>query len=317
MTCRLNRIYFPNPRQVASAFELGREPYLHDRERLGLADRALANRKHVAVVVRSIPDRELFIPAEAATHTANSIGDDRFAVARPAQNNSALELTAGDRFGDGPNEVRIITRRIGICPEVPDRVSGLQKHGFDGFLIGEAGVIGTDGNAERVGHGRKAGVVCEVHIGRYLRAANLFPAMNRNLISTFFAMGLVALAGCSTVQSRISGHQSEYASWPPAVQQLVSRGQVAVGFTRDQVQVALGSPDYVLSRVSTEGSYEVWSYRDRGPHFSFGIGMASYGRSSAFGSGVAVGNAGYAGEKMRVIFDQTGHVSSIEQVTMR
>jgi outer membrane protein assembly factor BamE (lipoprotein component of BamABCDE complex) len=141
--------------------------------------------------------------------------------------------------------------------------------------------------------------------------------MNRKLPWIFFAAGLVVLTGCSTVQSRISGHESEYASWPPPVQQLVSRGQVAVGFTREQVQVALGSPDYVLSRVSTAGSYEVWSYRDRGPHFSFGIGMASYGRSSAFGSGVTVGDAGYAGEKMRVIFDQTGHVNSIEQVTVR
>jgi outer membrane protein assembly factor BamE (lipoprotein component of BamABCDE complex) len=141
--------------------------------------------------------------------------------------------------------------------------------------------------------------------------------MNRKLPLLVGVAGLIAFAGCSTVQSRISGHQSEYASWPPAVQQLVTQGQVAVGFTRAQVQVALGSPDYVLSRVSTAGSYEVWSYRDRGPHFSFGIGMASYGRTSAFGSGVSVGNAGYAGEKMRVIFDQTGHVSSIEQVTMR
>jgi outer membrane protein assembly factor BamE (lipoprotein component of BamABCDE complex) len=139
--------------------------------------------------------------------------------------------------------------------------------------------------------------------------------MNKKAASLVLAALL--LAGCSTVESRIAGHQAQYASWPPPVQQLISQGQIAVGFTREQVQVALGSPDFTFSRVATTGSYEVWSYRDRGPHFSFGIGVASYGHSSAFGSGVAVGNAGYAGEKMRVIFDQTGHVSSIEQVTMR
>jgi outer membrane protein assembly factor BamE (lipoprotein component of BamABCDE complex) len=127
----------------------------------------------------------------------------------------------------------------------------------------------------------------------------------------------LTLVGCSTVESRISGHQAQYSTWPPAVQAMVSQGQVGVGFTRDQVQVALGSPDYVFSRVSTTGSYEVWSYRDRGPHFSFGVGVGSYGRSSSFGTGIGVSNAGYEGEKMRVIFDQTGHVNSIEQIRVR
>ena len=139
--------------------------------------------------------------------------------------------------------------------------------------------------------------------------------MNPKVVPLLFA-GLV-LAGCSTVESRIAGHQAQYSSWPAPVQQMVSRGQIGVGFTREQVQVALGGPDYTFRRVATTGSYEVWSYRDRGPHFSIGIGMASYGHSSAFGTGIGVSNAGYPGEKMRVIFDETGHVSSIEQITVR
>jgi outer membrane protein assembly factor BamE (lipoprotein component of BamABCDE complex) len=157
----------------------------------------------------------------------------------------------------------------------------------------------------------------DVHTGRYFASANQFPAMKHKLSLIMVATGALALAGCSTVESRISGHQADFASWPPPVQQLVSHGQIAVGFTREQVQVALGSPDYAYSRVATTGAFEVWSYRDRGPKFSFGIGVASFGRSSAFGSGVTVGNAGYEGEKMRVIFDQTGHVSAIERVVAR
>lgn len=142
--------------------------------------------------------------------------------------------------------------------------------------------------------------------------------MKRKRLSVLVTLlALLALAGCSTVQSRISGHQAAYASWPPAVQQLVSQGKVGIGFTSEQVQVALGSPDFTYRRVAATGSFEVWSYRDRGPHFSIGIGVASFGRHSAVGSGVTVGSPRYEGEKVRVIFDQTGHVNSIEQVTAR
>ena len=129
--------------------------------------------------------------------------------------------------------------------------------------------------------------------------------------------GLVVGAGCSTVQSRIQSHQSDFSTWPPPVQQMVRAGQIGVGFTREQVEVALGSPDYTFARTATYGSSEVWSYRDRGPRFSFGIGMASFGRSSAVGTGVGVSNVGYPGERLRVIFDETGHVSSIERLTRR
>jgi outer membrane protein assembly factor BamE (lipoprotein component of BamABCDE complex) len=136
--------------------------------------------------------------------------------------------------------------------------------------------------------------------------------MNPKLISALLA--LLLLAGCSTVESRISG-QADFNTWPPQVQQMVSAGQIGVGFTQEQVQVALGDPDFVFSRSAATGSYTVWSYRDRGPRFSFGVGMASYHGGSGFGTGVGVSNAGYAGEKLRVVFDQTGRVWSIEQIT--
>jgi outer membrane protein assembly factor BamE (lipoprotein component of BamABCDE complex) len=139
--------------------------------------------------------------------------------------------------------------------------------------------------------------------------------MKAKLELLVLAAGIVVLTACSTVESRVQSHQSDFNTWPPPVQQMVKAGQVGVGFTREQVEVALGSPDYTFMRTATDGTYEVWSYRDRGPRFSFGIGMGSFGRSSAVGGGVGVNNIGYAGEHLRVTFDQTGHVSSIERMT--
>lgn len=102
------------------------------------------------------------------------------------------------------------------------------------------------------------------------------------------------------------------------MQQKVSAGQIDVGFTTEQVKVALGDPDYVFARTQPNASFEVWSYRDRGPRFSFGLGMSSSHGGSGVGGGVGVATGpGYADEKLRVIFDTTGHVSSIERIERR
>lgn len=152
---------------------------------------------------------------------------------------------------------------------------------------------------------------------RYLSSAILIPAMKTRFRHLIFPIAALLVAGCSTVETRIAGHQADFNTWPPQVQQQVRAGQINIGFTREQVQVALGSPDHVFSRVAPTGSYEVWSYRDRGPRFSIGVGMASFGRGSAYGGGVAMGSSPYPDEKLRVIFDQYGRVNSIEQVTHR
>src|ERR1044072_3767159 len=91
---------FLDPRDVPPAFERRRQPDAHDGERLGFADGALAERQHVGVVVRSVPDGDLFGPADAAPDAADAVGHHRFAVARSAEDDAALELAAGDRFGD-------------------------------------------------------------------------------------------------------------------------------------------------------------------------------------------------------------------------
>ncbi len=137
--------------------------------------------------------------------------------------------------------------------------------------------------------------------------------MKTKLLFTSLLAGLaLATVGCSTTQSRAS-HAREFASWPPAVQQTVLAGKIDVGFTREQVQVALGSPDYTYARTTADGTSEVWGYRDRGPRFSFGVGMGSFHGNTAVGTGIGVSTGGHVDEKVRVIFDRTGRVASVEE----
>jgi hypothetical protein len=135
-----------------------------------------------------------------------------------------------------------------------------------------------------------------------------------------FSIALIAAAltftGCSTVDSRIAKNREAFNSWPSAVQSKVVQGQVDVGFTPDQVRVALGEPDRVFTRTTADGTSEIWGYRDRGPKFSFGVGvgMGSFGRHGGSFGGVGINTGGgyLDDEKMGIVFDRNGRVSSIE-----
>src|SRR5690606_28969352 len=82
------RVDFGDAGGVAAAFEGGGEPGAHDLQRLGFGHGPLADGETIAVVVRTVPDRELFVPAEAAADAAHAVGDDRFAVAGAAEDDA-------------------------------------------------------------------------------------------------------------------------------------------------------------------------------------------------------------------------------------
>jgi hypothetical protein len=141
--------------------------------------------------------------------------------------------------------------------------------------------------------------------------------MKTKLTSAAFALGAaLLLAGCSTVDSRIARNREAFNSWPPAVQDKVVVGQIDIGFTADQVRVALGEPDRVFTRTTADGTLQVWSYRERGPRIGFGVGVGvgSFGnRGGSFGSvGIGTGGGYLDDEKLGVVFDPAGRVSSIE-----
>jgi len=124
------------------------------------------------------------------------------------------------------------------------------------------------------------------------------------------------VAGCSTVDSRISKNRELFNTWPAAVQDRIVRGEIDIGFTTDQVRVALGEPDRVFTRTTADGSSQIWSYRDRGPRFGFGVGMGmgSWGGRGGTYGGVGVGTGGgyHDDEKLGVVFDPSGRVAAIE-----
>lgn len=123
-----------------------------------------------------------------------------------------------------------------------------------------------------------------------------------------------ALAACSTPESRIRKNRAAYESWPPEVQALVKQGRVDVGFTAEQVRVALGKPDRVYTRKTADSVQEVWSYgRGGGGSTSLGIGVGSGGGGASYGFGVGVGGPGYYPEddRVRVVFE-SGRVASVE-----
>lgn len=122
------------------------------------------------------------------------------------------------------------------------------------------------------------------------------------------------LAACSSPASRIKKNQAAYDSWPPAVQESVRAGRADVGFTAEQVRVALGRPDRVYSRRTPEGSQEVWAWGGGGgPRTGVSFGFGSWGRGSGTSVGVGVGSGGSddPDDRARVVF-QDGRVVSVE-----
>ncbi len=94
----------------------------------------------------------------------------------------------------------------------------------------------------------------------------------KNLRALLCGAALIAMTGCSAVtpQAKPTGRSAQFATWPAAVQKTVMAGQVDKGFTREQVQDALGNPDYKRAGES-EVAAEIWGYRDSRPRAEYGF----------------------------------------------
>jgi hypothetical protein len=134
----------------------------------------------------------------------------------------------------------------------------------------------------------------------------------KTLVS-LLAAGLLALAtGCSTVDSRIGKSKSEFQTWPADVQAKIRAGQIDVGFTPEQVEVALGEPEKKYTRKTVKGTAEVWAYT-KGSGFSLGFGVGAGRGSGGYAGGVGydTSSRGADDERVRVIFE-AGLVTSVE-----
>lgn len=126
----------------------------------------------------------------------------------------------------------------------------------------------------------------------------------------------LALVGCATTPTeRVAKNHAAFAAWPPDVQAKVQAGEVALGFTAEQVQMALGEPDHTFARTTAKGTEEVWAYRDRKPRISIGVGVVGGGGSTRVGGATVVNSGGpYYDDVLRVVFEG-GRVSAVEKVT--
>lgn len=133
--------------------------------------------------------------------------------------------------------------------------------------------------------------------------------MKTNRLLSSLLLAVLALAGCSTPASRIARHQRAFDSWPAEVREQVRAGKVSLGFTPEQVRVALGEPDRVFVRTTGTGETEVWAWLDLGPQFGVGVGFGSGGPA---GGALGLGWESYDyHEAVRVAFEG-GKVSAIE-----
>jgi outer membrane protein assembly factor BamE (lipoprotein component of BamABCDE complex) len=74
------------------------------------------------------------------------------------------------------------------------------------------------------------------------------------------ALAALCVAGCSTPEARIRKNPEAFARLTPAQQDLIRKGQIAIGFDQEMVQLALGEPDHIITRTDATGASEIWSY---------------------------------------------------------
>lgn len=122
-----------------------------------------------------------------------------------------------------------------------------------------------------------------------------------------------ALAACATPESRIREHQAEFDSYPRAVQAKIRAGEVEVGFTRQQVAIALGRPDRTYQRRTATTAREVWAYGGGAGRSSVSVGFGTGFMGPGYGGELGLGLTDDAWEdRLRVVFEG-GVVVSVEE----
>jgi len=151
------------------------------------------------------------------------------------------------------------------------------------------------------------------------------PLALRLFLPLFAACLALVLSSCSTPASRITKNQDAFDSWPVEVREKVRAGQVDLGFTPEQVLVALGKPTRTYAHKSEGGEAEIWAYSGKsggkwpiGLSVGLGAGRSSggyWGGGSSTGGAIGISTGSYgrgaADEALRVIFEG-GAVVAVE-----
>jgi len=129
-------------------------------------------------------------------------------------------------------------------------------------------------------------------------------------------LAALAVAGCSTPETRINKNPEAFARLTPQQQDLIRKGQIAIGFDQEMVQLALGEPDHIITRTDATGISEIWSYTTYELPDGMPLYRGWYHRYYRWGPGYPY----YLSypyrreyERLRVMF-RAGKVISVEQV---
>jgi hypothetical protein len=135
--------------------------------------------------------------------------------------------------------------------------------------------------------------------------------MGRTL-SLLLAAALTALA-CASVEKRIAASQAAFDAYPPDVQAKIRGEQIAVGFTPEQVVMALGEPDRKTQITAEDAAGEVWTWSRSVPGVGVGLGTGSYGGRVGVGTGIGIGQGSYR-KDTRVVEFVNGRVKRFEEL---
>lgn len=143
--------------------------------------------------------------------------------------------------------------------------------------------------------------------------------MNRLLIPALLVLAF--LAGCASPETRIKDNPGVFANLTPEQQELVKKGQIALGMPEAAVQIALGKPDRVTEHTDAQGVQHTWHYTEidySGPATVYPY-WYPYPRFydpyffPAYPAFYAPYPAQTERDRLRVVFNKDGQVSAIER----
>ncbi len=139
----------------------------------------------------------------------------------------------------------------------------------------------------------------------------------RLLLPLAAALSAFAFTGCSTPATRIKQAPEVFASYSPQQQDLIKQGKIAIGFDMEAVRLALGDPDRIRSRTTSDGTSDVWSYVTYETTEGYPLYRGWYHRYYRWNDPIYPWYMGYESrrphEHFRVGFDRSGKVNLIEQ----
>jgi len=144
----------------------------------------------------------------------------------------------------------------------------------------------------------------------------------RHFLPLLAGVGILILAGCQTVESRIKEKPEVFASVDRATQEKIKQGIIDLGYTEDMVYLALGSPDQKRESVNASGRTVTWIYNTYYTRYD-GTQMMGYHRRVYYDPYLRTYRLYYAPvfadayredkeERIRIVFTD-GKATSIEQ----